>query len=636
MGAHEMNRPFAGRPIIMELAAREPFRLGNATVDPVAHEAHWPGGDERLQPQAFKVLIALVAKRGDVVTRDELVELCWGGRIVGDDVINRAVSLLRPFAERAGGFSIETVPRVGYRLVEDGNGNQAKRRRQVAMAGAVTLVIAAVGGGVFLIARQPTTAPPDLIVAVRPFTAPSGDSTSKDLANRADDATARMLTESGISVIDSDPLSTPSAKSDFILTGSVAQVANELVATVRVEDVVHHSIVMTRQIEATPADPEALPDQVGAQVSAALSNAAPLVRLDRAYPSDPALLINILNSNSSEFESQRNFEIARRIAPNAPYSAIAQLSLALTTGLNLEVIPGDQRPAALAAGREAAARLLQLAPRFGDSHLPWCFLHAEVRIAECEAELEEGLAVDPRAQSIGIVLGKLLINVGRLDDAVAMGKETLAKNPYGGTQMTRLVLALEAAGNSQDADSLFRRSHELRPKAVGMYLDRVSGMLGRGDFDTLAKFENQISASGLAPRYKSLAGPLARAIDQRSLPLAQASCRSVAKDDDLQNTECMLALARLGGMDESFAFADRLYPQRTARTTAEEDAIWLANPDNFDTLYLTGAGAAPMRKDTRYLRLANQLGLLRYWRQKALPDFCTKNHEQICAKIAQR
>ena len=124
-----MNRPFAGRPIIMELAAREPFRLGNAMIDPVAHEAHWPGGDERLQPQAFKVLMALAAKRGDVVTRDELVELCWDGRIVGDDVINRAISLLRPFAERAGGFSIVTVPRVGYRLIEDSRGNPAKRRR---------------------------------------------------------------------------------------------------------------------------------------------------------------------------------------------------------------------------------------------------------------------------------------------------------------------------------------------------------------------------------------------------------------------------------------------------------------------------------------------------------------------------
>jgi DNA-binding winged helix-turn-helix (wHTH) protein/TolB-like protein len=628
-----MNRPFAGRSVFMDLAAREPFRLGQTTVDPLACEAHWRGGKERLQPQTLKVLITLAAKRGEVVTRDELVELCWDGRIVGDDVINRSVSLVRHLAERAGGFAIQTVPRVGYRLVEDGAQRKIGRR---ALAMGSVAVIAAITGGLYFADRQATVTPARLTVVVRPFTATPGDSTAKDLADRADDATARMLTESGISVIDANGSSKAPAEADFILSGSVERLAKGLVATLRVEDLAHHSIVMSRQIDATADDPEALPDQVGAQISAALSNATPLIRLDRAYPSDPAVVANLLNSNTSSFESQRNFEIARRTAPNAPNSAIAQLSMAMTTGFNLEATPAAQKPSTLAAGREAAARLRQLAPQFGDSYLPWCFLHAEVRIAECESELDKGFAVDPSAQSLGIVLGKLLINVGRVDEAVAIDKTTLAKNPYGGVQIEMLLLALDAAGDSLDADNLFKRGHRLRPQAVSLFLNRVAGMLGRGDFDSLARFESQITGSGIAPRYKSIAGLLARAIHENSLPLAQASCRAVVKDDDLQNTECMLALARLGGMDESFAFADRLYPRRTGRTAAEEDAIWLANPDNFDTLYLTGAGAAPMRNDPRYLQLADGVGLVRYWRQKAMPDFCTKNQEPVCAKIARR
>ncbi|MES2325978.1 MAG: hypothetical protein V4499_01430 [Pseudomonadota bacterium] len=497
-------------------------------------------------------------------------------------------------------------------------------------------MVAAVAGRVYFTAPKPNPTPAALTVAVHPFSAPSGDPVSTHLAERANDATARMLTESGISVIDTSGSSNPPTGTDFVLTGSVERMATGQVATIRVEDPVYHSIVMTRQIEATAADPEALPDQIGAQISAALSNAAPLVRLDRAYRSDPALLANLLNSNSSTFESQRNFEIARRTAPNAPNSAIAQLSLAMTTGLNMEVTPPAQRAATLAAGREAAARLLRLAPQFGDSYLPWCFLHAEVRLAECEDTLEKGLAIDPRAQWVGNILGKLLINVGRIDEAVAIEKITLAKNPYGDTQTALLLLALDATGDSQDAESLFRRGRRLRPQSVGLLLNRVGGMLGRGDFDTLSRFEKQIAASGLAPNYKSIAGPLARAIREGSLPLAHASCRTAPRDDDLQMTECMLALARLGDLDKSFDFAGRLYPPRTARTTADEEAVWLANPDNFDTLYLTGAGAAPMRQDARFLELANRVGLVRYWRSNRLPDFCVRYHEPVCRQFSER
>jgi hypothetical protein len=48
-----------------------------------------------------------------------LIESCWGGRIVGEDAINRCIGRLRRLAETFdGGFSIETLARVGYRLNE--------------------------------------------------------------------------------------------------------------------------------------------------------------------------------------------------------------------------------------------------------------------------------------------------------------------------------------------------------------------------------------------------------------------------------------------------------------------------------------------------------------------------------------
>jgi tetratricopeptide (TPR) repeat protein len=45
-----------------------------------------------------------------------LLRLCWGGAVVGDDAINRAIAEIRRIARNTGGFGIETIPRVGYRL----------------------------------------------------------------------------------------------------------------------------------------------------------------------------------------------------------------------------------------------------------------------------------------------------------------------------------------------------------------------------------------------------------------------------------------------------------------------------------------------------------------------------------------
>ncbi|MGZ2412489.1 tetratricopeptide (TPR) repeat protein [Sphingomonas sp. F9_3S_D5_B_2] len=64
----------------------------------------------------MEVLVALARASGQVVTRDELIDLCWAGRIVTDDAINRVVSRIRQVGAGAN-FTIETITKVGYRLV---------------------------------------------------------------------------------------------------------------------------------------------------------------------------------------------------------------------------------------------------------------------------------------------------------------------------------------------------------------------------------------------------------------------------------------------------------------------------------------------------------------------------------------
>jgi Tol biopolymer transport system component/DNA-binding winged helix-turn-helix (wHTH) protein len=113
------------RPILLKpvgpssLADEEDFQLGEICVRPSLREI-WAGeAREIVEPRVMQVLVALVRANGAVVSRDELIRQCWGGRIVGEDAINRTVSKIRQLAELGGGdksFEIETIPRVGYRL----------------------------------------------------------------------------------------------------------------------------------------------------------------------------------------------------------------------------------------------------------------------------------------------------------------------------------------------------------------------------------------------------------------------------------------------------------------------------------------------------------------------------------------
>ena len=67
----------------------------------------------------MQVLVVLQQAAGRVVPRDDLIARCWEGRIVGEDAINRVIWRLRRFSEADGGanVTIETVPKVGYRLL---------------------------------------------------------------------------------------------------------------------------------------------------------------------------------------------------------------------------------------------------------------------------------------------------------------------------------------------------------------------------------------------------------------------------------------------------------------------------------------------------------------------------------------
>jgi len=103
----------------IDLAAEAPFALGALKVFPATREIESREGRQIIEPRVMQALVCLARMRGAVVSRDGLIASCWGGQVVGDDAINGCVAKVRQIAERhqPPPFVVETVPRVGYRLI---------------------------------------------------------------------------------------------------------------------------------------------------------------------------------------------------------------------------------------------------------------------------------------------------------------------------------------------------------------------------------------------------------------------------------------------------------------------------------------------------------------------------------------
>lgn len=103
----------------IDLAHEADFAIGPLAIHPSTREVS--RGEERqvIEPRVMQVLVALHRAGGAVVSKDDLALSCWEGRVVGEDAINRVMSRLRKLTEGIahGAFRIETVTRVGYRMV---------------------------------------------------------------------------------------------------------------------------------------------------------------------------------------------------------------------------------------------------------------------------------------------------------------------------------------------------------------------------------------------------------------------------------------------------------------------------------------------------------------------------------------
>lgn len=151
-----MSEPVASGPPPGSVSTQA-FRIGKWKVDPESNLLAAEGRGIRVEPRVMQVLLCLASRPGRPVSRDELMSVAWSDVIVGEDALNAAISKLRRLFDddpRSPRF-IETVPKVGYRLIAPVFREEAPAPSEAelpARKGRLPLAFAAVGIVVIAIA----------------------------------------------------------------------------------------------------------------------------------------------------------------------------------------------------------------------------------------------------------------------------------------------------------------------------------------------------------------------------------------------------------------------------------------------------------------------------------------------------
>lgn len=97
------------------------YSFSEFSLDPDAFELTRDTDKIAVEPQAFSLLQFLIENRDRVVSKDELIEKVWDGRIVSDAALNSCVNAARRAVSDNGKAQavIKTFPRRGFRFVAE-------------------------------------------------------------------------------------------------------------------------------------------------------------------------------------------------------------------------------------------------------------------------------------------------------------------------------------------------------------------------------------------------------------------------------------------------------------------------------------------------------------------------------------
>jgi DNA-binding winged helix-turn-helix (wHTH) protein/tetratricopeptide (TPR) repeat protein len=610
--------------------AREPdIRVGEAWLRPASRLLEYNGLREPLEPRVAQLLVALARKHGAVLGREELIDLCWSGRIVGDDAVNRCVAKARR-AIAGAGLEIETVPKVGYRLV-DSEPNAPKRNWRRIFALAALGALGTFGTAVLLVSRgtrQPTpTARPT--VAVADFLAPGQprlDGQADQIGGQVIDA----LVNIGLPARRLD--SNRAQKADYVIRGQLNEQPDTVRALVQIAETHTGITVLSQEVEIDLDERPMVADKIAAAAAGAMSATGALLTLAprTQSPTEAAQALKAATRISSG-NYLGAYAIARQLMEERPVSAVAPFIFAWTSVYAVPQLPLDQRPAALREARAAASQAIERLPRYGDARIPQCRLYP-LDYSRCERIYREAIAADASAVTVPALLSLQLMNAGRLADALPLNDKSLTSDPFNPMKVHHRLYLAELMGLKGEEQLAWAYGQRYWPR-LRFARQRFAGLMAAGRWreaevmlPVVARVEPDSTAT-LKSIFAALHSP-----SEPNMAVAVRSCSA-----DLEPAAfiaCLTGLSMAGTPKAALELAARKFPAIHAASPARAETQFIRDGSDPGPLFLLwGAGAKAVRQQPGFAAFAERTGLLGYWRSNGRPDFCKREKAPVCALI---
>jgi DNA-binding winged helix-turn-helix (wHTH) protein/TolB-like protein len=598
--------------------AREPaFRLGRLEVSPPTRQVAWDGQSRTLEPRVMQALVALAGAQDRVVGRDELIDRCWDGRVVGDNAVNRVMSVLRRLAEETNAFSLTTVTKVGYRLAAEGGERLAvdpgatprPRRLGPAVLAASLAAAAVVAAGVWwLAARGPSLGEAQNgRVELTRFETRGADPELGRLSDELGEAFTRVFTRASIDAARAGDGAAGGQPAELKMTGSVDRDGERVVVNAQLADrrtgVVLSSLQVVRPAQAVAG----LADQTALSVAAGLSCALEDRKRSRRRmaPEVFALYLNTCDAVAREGNPQRMLATARKLVDAAPRLAVAHALYGIAQANAAEdvTVPADAE--ALRRGaRDSAALALRLDPATPKAYIAIANSYPAGAWLAREQNYLSARRIDPNLTPGRISYIAMLRQVGRLAEARALTQEVID----GGDPRTlsfapvHAIFIDAALGDLDGARSTLEALQRSDPEtAAGM------GWMLASTFEPPEPALARLHALPSSQRSRTFGCvetflrelPARAARHARGLPEA---CAGAPPERRVQ------MLAREGDLDGAFAEAE---------PALRAPRVFLG--------FLFYPAMKDFRADPRFIPLARRLGLADYWRRSGhWPDFCAE------------
>lgn len=593
------------------------FKFGSFDLDGLAGELRQSDSVIKLQPQPFKVLLLLVSRAGQVVTRDEFRHEVWGDDTFVDfeHGLNFCINQVREALQDSAVHPqfIETVPRRGYRFVAPVE-TLALAAPLVTSSGtpittpvalrwlwrAVLLAVAGLIGTAFFLHTRSAALPPAgpiRSIAVLPLVNMSRDSNQDYFADGMTEALITNLSKlQELKVISRTSIMQYKASNkplpqiarelgvDGIVEGSVVHSGSRVRITAQLirgttdthlwadsfdrdaRDVlslqtdVARAITEQIRVATTPAEQQRM--SPGQAVNA---EAHPNVEAYNAYLKGKYFYWR--SNNANLLKAIAYYEQASKLDPDYALAWVG-LAEAYVRQADAGYVPAEE---GYNRGRAAAQRALALDPNLAEAYMAIGYIKTayDWDWVGADASYRRALALQPGNAAVIGSAALLAGTVGRLAEATALVRRSLELNPLHAP--SHLAVGFDAFSNGRPGEAVAptRKALELDPNLpfAHVLLGFVSLEQGRPQ-EGLAEIEREserpLRLYGEAVAYHALG-------NKKRSDLALAAF--IADYQSVDAFQIAEVYAYRGESNEAFAWLDRAYAQHDSGMT-----LLLADP----------------------------------------------------------